>query len=224
MITVDIKSDIDTAIGEVADFFRRQMPFVMDNAINATAKDVQTQLATKTIPSGWTVRNRALANAMTRFIPDQVSGQGGLLNSRSKPNKKTIVIGPAAGKGGWLAGEGFAERQVTGATKKPRGTAIAVPNIGPGLKRLAGGSIPAAKKPKNLRGNDKFFVKGNAIFERMGANGDRLRLRYALVNQAKGTTALAGFFPDAFATVDKVFPGYFDTFMTKAIATSRFNP
>lgn len=222
MITVDIRSDIDTAVGEVADFFRRQMPFVMDNAINATAKDVQTQLAGKTIPAAWTVRNRALANAMTKFIPDQVSGQGGLLNGRSKPNKKTIVIGPAAGKGGWLAGEGFSERQVSGATKKPRGSAIAVPNIGPGLKRLAGGSIPAAKKPKNLRDNKKFFVKGNAIFERMGAKGDKIKMRYALANQAKGTTALAGFFPDAFATVDRVFPGHFDAAMTKAIATSRF--
>lgn len=222
MITVDITSDLDAAMTDVADFFRRQMPFVMDNAINATAKDVQTQLATKTIPSSWTVRNRALANAMTRFIPDPVSGQGGLLNGRSKPNKKSIVIGPAAGKGGWLAGEGFAERQVTGATKKPRGTAIAIPNIGPGLKRLAGGSIPAAKKPKNLRNNEKFFVKGNAIFERMGAKGDKIKLRYALANQAKGTTALAGFFPDAFATVDRVFPGHFEVFMNKAIATSRF--
>lgn len=221
MITVDITSDLDTASGEVADFFRRQMPFVMDNAINSTARDVQRYLESVTIPKAWTNRNKALARAMTRFVPDE-SGQAGLLNSRSKPGKRSVVIGPAAGKGGWLAGEGFAERQVTGGVKKPRGSAVAVPNEGPGLKRLSGGSIPARMKPKNLRGNKKFFVKGSALYERMGAKGDSLRLRYVLAPQAKGTKRLARFYPDAFRVTDRVFYGHFNSAMKRAIRTSRF--
>ena len=223
MIFVDITSDIDEAMKDVARFFNRQIPYATMLSINATARDVQTKLRDGTIPNGWTVRNKALSKAMTTFIPDEKSGIPGLFRTNNfLKGKDTIVIGPAMNNKGWLAGEGFAERQVTGQTKTPKNQHIAVPQIGPGLKRLAGGSIPDAKKPKNLIGNEKFFIKGKAIYEKMGANGERLRYRYALPTQAKGTKNLASFYPDAFAVVTAVFPGHFETAMNKAIASSRF--
>lgn len=225
MITIDITSDLDQAEKDVADFFRRQTRYAMMLAINETARDVQKRLRDVTIPGSWTVRNKALAKAMTTFIPDPVSGQGGLFRTNNfLSSKDTVVIGPAMGQNGHLAGEGFAERQVTGATKTPRGSVIAIPKEGPGLKRLAGGSIPSAKKAKNLRGNPKFFVKGKALYEKMGINGDKLRLRYSLAAQAKGTTALVRFFPDAYVTVESSFPLHFEAAMSKAIAGSRFFP
>jgi hypothetical protein len=224
MITVDITSDIDEAMKDVARFFNRQIPYATMLSINATARDVQAKLRGDTIPNAWTVRNKALTNAMTAFIPDEKSGQGGLFKTNNfLKGKDSIVIGPARGQNGHLAGEGFAERQVTGRTKTPKNQHIAVPQIGPGLKRLAGGSIPAAKKPKNILDNERFFIKGKAIYERMGKDGNRLRYRYALPTQAKGTTNLSGFFPAAFATVTAVFPGHFETAMNRAIATSRFS-
>lgn len=224
MITVDITSDIDEAMKDVAKFFNRQIPYATMLSINATARDVQAKLRGDTIPNAWTVRNKALTNAMTTFIPDEKSGQGGLFKTNNfLKGKDSIVIGPARGQNGHLAGEGFAERQVTGATKTPKNQHIAVPQIGPGLKRLAGGSIPAGKKPKNILDNERFFIKGKAIYERMGKDGNRLRYRYALPTQAKGTTNLSGFFPAAFATVTAVFPGHFETAMNRAISTSRFS-
>lgn len=224
MITVDITSDIDEAMKDVAKFFNRQIPYATMLSINATARDVQAKLRGDTIPNAWTVRNKALTNAMTTFIPDEKSGQGGLFKTNNfLKGKDSIVIGPARGQNGHLAGEGFAERQVTGATKTPKNQHIAVPQIGPGLKRLAGGSIPAGKKPKNILDNERFFIKGSAIYERMGRDGNRLRYRYALPTQAKGTTNLSGFFPAAFATVTAVFPGHFETAMNRAISTSRFS-
>lgn len=220
MITIDITSDIEQAEKDVADFFRRQTRYVMLRSINDTARDVQKQLRDVTIPGAWTVRNKALARAMTTFVPED----GSLLFTTGNflMGKDRVVIGPAAGNNGRLAGEGFSERQVTGATKTPKGSAIAIPKEGPGLKRLASGSIPSAKKAKNLRGNPKFFVKGQALYERMGVNGNKLRLRYSLAAQAKGTTALARFYPDAYATVDRVFSGHFEREMTLAISNSRF--
>jgi hypothetical protein len=223
MIYVDIKSDIDQARKDVARFFNRQIPYATMLSINSTARDVQTKLRDGTIPNAWTVRNKALSKAMTTFIPDEKSGIGGLFKTNNfLKGKDTIVIGAAMNNKGWVAGEGFAERQVTGAVKKPKNQHIAVPQIGPGLKRLAGGSIPDAKKPKNLIGNEKFFIKGNAIFERMGSKGDKLRYRYALPSQAKGTKNLAGFYPDAYASVTSAFPGHFETAKNKASASSRF--
>lgn len=221
MITIDISSDIEHAEKEVADFFRRQTRFVMMRTINDTARDVQKHLRDVTIPGSWTVRNKALSRAMTTFIPD--GGSGLFTTQNFLAGKDRVVIGPAAGKNGWLAGEGFSQRQVTGASKSPKGSAIAIPKEGPGLKRLASGSIPSAKKPKNLRNNPKFFTKGKAIYERMGSNGDRLRLRYSLTAQAKGTTALGRFYPDAFAVTDKSFAAHFERHMNQAIANSRFS-
>ena len=224
MITVDITSDIDEAMKDVAKFFNRQIPYATMLSINATARDVQAKLRGDTIPNAWTVRNKALTNAMTTFIPDEKSGQGGLFKTNNfLKGKDSIVIGPARGQNGHLAGEGFAERQVTGATKTPKNQHIAVPQIGPGLKRLAGGSIPAGKKPKNILDNDRFFIKGKAIYEKMGKDGNRLRYRYALPTQAKGTKNLAAFYPDAFAVVTSAFPGHFETAMNRAISTSRFS-
>lgn len=225
MITVDITSDIDEAMKDVAKFFNRQIPYATMLSINATVRDVQTKLRNGTIPNAWTVRDPNLATAMTYVIPDEKSGQGGLFTTKNfLKGKDTVVLGPVRSKkSGRLAGEGFAERNVTGATKVPKNQHIAQPQLGPGLKRLAYGSIPSAKKPKNLIGNEKFFIKGQAIYERMGKNGDRLRYRYSLFTKAKGTKLLSGFFPDAFATVTAVFPGHFETAMNRAISTSRFS-
>jgi len=221
---INISSDIDESMKDVGDFFRRQMRFVMMMSINDTARDVQSHLSGVTLPSA-IPRNKALPKAMTRFIPDDMSGQGGLFRtSNFLTSKDTVVIGPARDKGGRVAGEGFAERQVSGDVKRPRGSVIAIPKEGPGLKRLAGGSIPKAKKPKAIRGNDKFFVKGGNIYERMGAKGKKIRLRYALVKQARGTTVFSGVYPEAHRVVDQVFSGHFDTHMTKALMNSRFFP
>lgn len=223
MFTINITSDIADATKEVDDFFRRQLRYVMMRSINDTAVDVQSHLRTVTIPAA-TPRNKSLARAMTYMIADEKSGQNGLFRTQNfLKSKDTIVIGPVRdGKTGYQAGEGFAERQVTGQTKTPRHSAVAIPVIGPGLKRLAGGSIPKAKKPKNLRGNDKFFVKDSKIFERMGAKGEKIRLRYVLAAQAKGTHTYAKIYPDAFDVVNRVFSGHFEREMTAAIAKSRF--
>lgn len=227
MITVDITSDIDEAMKDVAKFFNRQIPYATMLSINATVFDVQ-RVMRKEITEA-TPRNKALPTAMTKIIPDEKSGIGGRFTTQNfLKTKHSVVIGPALSKNGFLAGEGFAERQVTGATKVPKTSAIAKPVLGPGLKRNANGAIPASKRAKNLRNNEKFFkTEGKfgteVIYEKMGADGGRLRLRHSLLTAAKGTRTLAAVYPAAFAEVDRSFPGHFETAMNRAIATSRFS-
>lgn len=222
---IDISSDIDEAISDVGGFFRGQMKFVMMNAINNTARDVQRHLRGVTLPAA-IPRNKSLPRAMTYFVPDEGSGQGGLFRTQNfLKSKDTIAIGPVRdGRTGYEAASGFSERQVTGDTKRPKGTSVAIPKIGPGLKRLASGSIPSGKKPKNIRGNPKYFVhpKNGNIYERMGRKGDKVKLRFVLAKQARGTTALGRFYPDSFFVVERVFPGHFLTAMNRAIRSSRF--
>jgi hypothetical protein len=216
MITIDITSDIEAALRDVGDFFRDQVPFALSGAINKTAVDVQTHLRGVTLPAAWENRNKALPRAMTTFIPHAENPRGGLTNSRD--GRWSVMIGPVAGKGGWIAGEGFAERQVTGATKTPRGSAIAIPILGAGLRRLGGGSIPAAKKPKNA---DYFKLQGSSVlYERQKNN--KIIPRFVLAQSAQGTKNLSRFYPDAFHVVDRVFSGHFSTRMSLAISTSRF--
>lgn len=219
MITIDITSDIDAAMKDVSDFFRDQIPFALSGAVNKTAMDVQKHLRGATLPNAWENRNKALSRAMTMFVPHAENPRGGLTNARS--GRWSVMIGAASGRGGWIAGEGFAERQVTGATKTPKGGAIAIPILGPGLHRLAGGSIPEAKKAKNNRGDNYFKLQGSKVLYERQKN-KKIIPRFVLANTAKGTTNLSRFYPDAFNVVDRVFSGHFSERMKLAISTSRF--
>lgn len=217
MITIDITSDLDAAMRDVGDFFWKQVPFAMSGAMNKTALDVQRHLRGVTIPNAWEGRNKALPRAMTTFLPHDDNPRGGLTNA--KDGRWSVLIGPAAGRGGWMAGEGFAERQITGEAKLPKGGAVAIPIIGPGLRRMAGGSIPSAKKPKNNKGSDKYVKLGNVLYERQKKD---IVPRFVLAPVAQGTKNLARFYPDAFNVVDRVFSGHMNTRMNLAISTSRF--
>lgn len=235
MIEIDIQSDIKAAIRDVGDFFRREIPYVVTETVNSVALDVQRKLRDSTIPGSWTVRDKQLSRSMTTLIPDE-SGQGGLLKRGSiGKGKRSIVIGPARSKvNGYLAGEGFAERNVTGAKKMPKNQHVAIPRIGPGLRRKANGRIADNKKPKNIIGKNSKFVHikagsnndlarygADVIYERM-AKG-KLRLRYTMPKSAKGTKQLAGFYPEAYATVNRVFSGHFRSQTARAVKTSRFS-
>lgn len=216
MLTIDITSDLDAAMRDVSDFFWKDVPFAMSGAMNRTALDVQRHLRDVTIPNAWEGRNRALPRAMTSFLPHADNPRGGLTNARD--GRWSILIGPAAGRGGWVAGEGFAERQVTGEVKTAKGSAIAIPILGPGLRRMAGGSVPKNKKPKN---NKSYFkLEGSRVlYERQKKD---IVPRFVLAPVARGTSNLSRFYPDAFHVIDRVFSGHMNERMNLAISTSRF--
>jgi len=222
MMNIYLDHDLDEARRDTLNFFSDQIPFALARTINAVALDVQRRLRGSTIPNAWTTRNNALPRAMTTIIADE-QGRRGMANHRR--GKFDVAIGPAMNSRGYVAGEGFAERQITGETKTPRGSAVAVPIIGPGLRRGASGAIPKAKRPKNLRGNKKYFKRDGILFERQKRAGkDTIRARYVLTPQARGTNNLRRFFPDAFDTVDRVGFRHWDREFERAVQTSRFFP
>lgn len=214
---IDLDHNIQGAQRDTLDFFRDQLPFALTRAINDTMLDVQRHLRGTTLPTAWTNRNKALPRAMTSIIPDS-QGRAGMMNSRAK--KFEVVIGPVRNTRGYLAGEGFAERNVTGATKTPKGSAVAIPKVDKGLRRNATGSIPNRLRPRN---NPKLFKKDNVLFERQKIGGKKTIVkRYTLAPQAKGTRHLRRFYPDANMVVTRVFSGHFGHRFDQAIRTSRF--
>lgn len=217
IMLIDLDHNIQGAQRDTLNFFRDQVPFAMTRAINDTMMDVQRHLRGTTLPAAWTTRNKALPRAMTSIIPDS-QGRPGMMNARSR--KFEVVIGPARNTRGYLAGEGFADRNVSGATKTPKGSAVAIPKVDKGLRRNATGSIPNRLRPRN---NPKLFKKDNALFERQKIGGKKTIVkRYTLAPQAKGTIRLRRFYPDANMVVSRVFSGHFDHRFDQAIRTSRF--
>ena len=214
---IDIEHNLDDMRRDTIGFFRDQIPFALTRSINDAMLDVQRHLRGVTLPTAWTTRNKALPRAMTSIIPDE-QGRGGMMNHRR--GKYTVVIGPARNTRGHLAGEGFAARNVTGATKTAKGSAVAIPKVDKGLRRNASGSIPSRLRPRN---NPKLFKKDNALFERQKVGGKKTIVkRYTLSPQAKGTRHLRRFYPDANMVMNRVFSGHFDHRFDQAIRTSRF--
>ena len=210
---IEIESDITQVITDIKNFQNGQMPFVMMRTINDLGVGVQKLWREGSIPSSWTSRNNALPKALTT-IP-----RGSFATKR---RLSLEIVSARSRVSGFLAGEGFFERQVTGQQKTAKGRAIAIPKEGRGLRRGRGGAIPKAKRAKNRTDLIKI---GNKLFERTkkdrrGKSG--LTERYILAKTAKGTATLSRIYPDAYAHIDEEANPIFFKHMKHAIRTSRF--
>lgn len=209
MINISIQHDIDKALVRMAGY-RNQMPFALANTINKTADDVQQRLRSVTFTKGVENRNKALPSALTMIRNVD----------RAKPNKLIVKIGPAMGRGGRYAGAGFAVRQIEGRTKVAKGSAIAVPQIGPGLRRLKGGSISKPKKAKNRTDLVKIKTKKGATLL-VEQQRKRKVVRYVLTKTARGTSRFSSFERDVYATARWSIPIRFRKEFDKAMLTAK---
>ncbi len=173
-MTVALEITLDTAAAEkfLNDVQKRQIPFAASRAMNNTMKDAQKTVRFGAYPKSFTIRNRSLSKALTT-IPR------GHWATKHDLNVTMMNV-----KG---AGSGFIERQIAGASKKPKGQHIAIPVIGPGLRRLKGGSIGKSKKPRAM---GEKLVKLNPRGKRSAGlyqrkRGDKLVKRYNLVQSAR---------------------------------------
>ena len=181
-----------------------QIPFATAQAMNQTMNMVQRDVRKKAYPSVFEQRNQALAKALTT-IPNK--------HRATKRSLRVSMMAVQDRKTGRTAGEGFIKRQIKGRAKTPRGGAIAIPKIGPGLRRLKSGSVPKAKKP---RANPKLFRKGGALFERQ--RGKKLRLRYILAKRARPSSkGRFKYYETAQATTNRVMQRNWNRQMFKAV-------
>lgn len=145
--------------------------FAAAQGLNETMEVAQVAVRTKAYLDAFQMRNKALPKALTA-IPN---------SERANKRKLTVrMVNVRDGKTGRMAGEGFVERQIKGATKTAKGSNIAIPVIGRGLRRGTGGSIPKARKPAN---NPKLIKIGNTLKERTGKR--TLVTRYILTPTAR---------------------------------------
>ena len=145
--------------------------FATAQALNETMTGAQGVVRRDAYMAAFTARNKALPKALTA-IPNA---------ERANKRKLSVrMVNVRDGKTGRMAGEGFIERQIEGGIKRAKGSNIAIPILGRGLRRGTGGSIPKGKKPA---ANPKLFRIGNRLVERTGKR--TTVTRYVLTPTAK---------------------------------------
>lgn len=173
MIDIQINID-DTAPLRLLDMLTsNDINFAVSLGLNETMNLAQHQVRTKAYLDAFTQRNKALAKALTA-IPNA---------ERANKRKLSVrMVNVRDGKTGRMAGEGFIERQIGGSSKRAKGSNIAIPVIGPGLRRGTSGSIPTGKKPTK---NPKLFKVKNRLVERQRG---KLVTRFILQPTAKSSS------------------------------------
>ena len=165
-VIVEINIDMAAAEKFLNEFSRHQIPFATSKAMNSTMIDAQKEVRRTAFPAVFKQRNKALPKMLTT-IP------GGFW-----ANKRKLEVHMMNVRGG---GAGFINRQIEGKVKKPKGSAIAIPILGPGLRRNVSGAVPKGKRP---RANGKLFKNkaGTLLYER---RKKKIVPRYVLAKSAR---------------------------------------
>jgi hypothetical protein len=206
-----LEISVDTLEAEkyLNDAEKSQIPFALALTLNDTMNDAQRAVRGAAYDRVFTRRNKQLSRALTT-IPNQY---------RATKNRLEVqMMNVRDNRTGRMAGEGFINRQVDGRVKRPRGSVIAVPQIGAGMRRLAGGSVPAAKKPRAM-GDKLIRIKGG-LYEKQ--RGDKLVKRYALTKSAKpNRKGRFRYYETATKVALRVAPGHWARRFSRALATAR---
>lgn len=165
MISLDVVINDRKARKRLTDLQRSQIPFALSQALNQTMIGAQQFIRRKEFVRVFEQRNKKFPELITT-IP-----RGKFATKRKLEVTMLNVRG---------AGEGFIDRQIRGRKKTARGSNIAIPVIGPGLRRGASGAIPKAKRPAN----DPSLVRiGRVLYQRQKRKG--LVPRFVLTPQAR---------------------------------------
>lgn len=138
-----------------------QLPYVLSVAMNEAAFTTRRQLVEQTWPSHVTVRNARFMNAALRV---------------EKASKNNLVVSITdAG----APGRARLKQHDEGGTKIPKGSKLAIPTDR--VRRTAKG-VSARQRPQALPNT---FRKGDALYQRTGKGGRKLKLMFVLKPSAK---------------------------------------
>lgn len=174
MLAFEIHFDDSQVWNLMTDLERSQVPFATALAMNQTMNEVQAKVREDAYTNVFVRRNKALPKALT-MIPNKMRA--------TKKRLKVSMVNVRDSRTGRMAGAGFVERQIKGQTKTARGSNIAIPVLGPGMRRNKTGGVPKGKHP---RANSKLFRVGDRLVERQRK---KLVTRYALTPTARPNSA-----------------------------------
>ena len=147
-------SDFERMARRLDEFAEEQMPFAISTAMNKAAETTRRRLAEETWPAHVTVRNRGFLKAS-------------LSVKRSTKRELRVTIFDRLNRANLVG-------HARGNTKGSFGGGLAVPSDK--VRRTARG-VSQRQRPRALANS---FRKGDAIYQRYGKGGHKLRLMYVL--------------------------------------------
>ena len=191
---------------------RKQLPFAFAKTLNQTMKAVGKYTVARTYPRAYDVRNRAFFKA-SMFSN---SGQGG--TAVKLPTKTKLRVSARD-----RLRRGNLQRHATGGTKRARSGRIAIPSRFTKATRGARG-VRKALRPRAVVDSPKGFIDRDgprdAIYQRYGRGGSKVRLLYVLKPRARIRKRFR-FYEDVQRITRLVSPTLFRKNFSQAIRTAR---
>ena len=186
---------------------RKQLPFAFAKTLNETMKAVEKYTVARTYPRAFDVRNRAFFKA-SMFTGTAVR--------RATKTKLRVSARDRFGRGNL-------QPHATGGTKRARSGRIAIPSRFTKAARGAKG-VRKALRPRAVVGSPKGFIDRDgprdAIYQRYGCDGSKVRLLYVLQPTARLRKRFR-FYEDAERITRSVSPKLFRRNFSQAIRTTR---
>ena len=210
VVSISIRDDIARVQKRLTAIEKKQIPFAVAGAINATLFEVRKHIVGKTAPAAFEVRNKRFMTTALRV---------------EKANKRKLT-------GALFDRLGFASLALhaKGGTKRARSGRLAIPLEFVAGKRKRSGKIPERLKPKQLleapgpRGRKAFvitFKSGQeAIVRRKTKKRLPLQVLYLFESSARIKKTFR-FFEDATAVSRRALPIQFRKAFRRAMATAR---
>ena len=207
MLTVNVRSNYKKLSRSLDQVGRKQLPFAFAKTLNETMKAVEKYTVARTYPRAFDVRNRAFFKA-SMFTGTAVR--------RATKTKLRVSARDRFDRGNL-------QLHATGGTKLARSGRIAIPSRFTKATRGARG-VRKALRPRAVVDTPKGFIdrrgSRDAIYQRYGRGGSKVRLLYVLQPRARLRKRFR-FYEDAQRITRKVSPKLFRRNFSQAIRTAR---
>ena len=207
MLTVNVSSNYKKLSRSLDQVGRKQLPFAFAKTLNQTMKAVGKYTVARTYPRAFDVRNKGFFKA-AMFTKDAVRWA-----------TKTKLRVSARDR----FDRGNLQLHATGGTKRARSGRIAIPSRFTKATRGARG-VRKALRPRAVVDTPKGFIDRDgprdAIYQRYGRGGSKVRLLYVLHRSAKIRKRFR-FYEDAERITRAVSPKLFSKNFSHAIRTAR---
>jgi hypothetical protein len=208
MLTVNVSSNYKKLSRSLDQVGRKQLPFAFAKTLNQTMKAVAKYTVARTYPRAFDVRNKGFFKA-AMFTKDAVRWA-----------TKTKLRVSARDR----FDRGNLQLHATGGTKRARSGHIAIPSRYVGSRRLKSGRVKDALLPRAVVNTPKGFIDRDgprdAIYQRYGRGGSKVRLLYVLQPTARLRKRFR-FYEDAERITRSVSPKLFRRNFSQAIKTAR---
>lgn len=194
-VSIDFRSAVEALDGAQ----KRQVPFAIAKTLTGLAFEARKHLVDVTGPRDFDIRNKRFLGVALRVDP-----------ARKDKLEATIYD---------RLGREYLKTQAEGGTKKPRGSAIAIPSRELQAKRTSTG-VPKRLRPRNIPATFKLRIGADEYLARRKGRAKKLEVVYLLERKAMIPKRFRAY-EDVAAVVQRSANEIFAREMARALASAR---